>query len=86
MSDLFAQIDAVLAFDTVETVTFRIPTEKGAAIALAHERGKVLAEVYDKDSCVMEVQAPESLRRRLRQYRVESSTSPVENSVQKLPH
>ena len=29
-----ASIDAVLAFDTIETVTFRIPLEEGAAIAM----------------------------------------------------
>lgn len=71
VSDLFSQIDTVLAFDTVETVTFRIPLREGASIALAHERGKVLTEVYDGDSCRLEVQAPESLRRRLNRFRLD---------------
>jgi GTP-binding protein HflX len=83
LTDLFEQIDSVLAFDTVETVTFHIPTNEGAAIALLHQCGKVLAEVYDGDTCRIEVQAPESLRRRLNRFRSEASTSPVENSVQK---
>jgi GTP-binding protein HflX len=81
ISDLFAKIDEVLEFDTVETVAFRIPLKEGAAIALAHERGKVLAEVYDGESCRIEVQAPESLRRLLRRYRLEDVGTPVENSV-----
>jgi GTPase len=69
--DLFAEIDdAVLAFDTIETVTFRIPLKEGAAIASLHECGKVLAEDYDGDSCQIQVQAPESLRRRLKRYLV----------------
>ena len=46
ISDLFAQIDTVLAFDTVETVTFCIPLAEGASIAMLHERGKVLAEAW----------------------------------------
>jgi GTP-binding protein HflX len=83
VAELFAQIDAVLAFDTIETVTFRIPASEGAAIALLHACGRVLSEVYDGDSCRVEVQAPESLRRRLARFRPERSTAAVENSVQK---
>ncbi len=66
--DLFAKIDAVLTFDAIETVTFRIPLSEGASIALAHERGKVLREDYDGDSCRIVVEAPESLRRRLNRF------------------
>ena len=84
IADLLLRIDEVLDFDTIETVTFRIPLEEGAAIALLHERGKVLAKDYDGDSCQIEVQAPESLRRRLSRFRLdEPSTRSVENSVQK---
>ena len=83
VAELFAQIDAVLAFDTIETVTFTIPSGEGAAIALLHACGRVLSEVYDGDSCRVEVQAPESLRRRLARFRPERSTGAVENSVQK---
>jgi len=67
--DLFAKIDAVLTFDAIETVTFGIPLSEGASIALAHERGRVLKEDYDGDSCSMVVEAPESLRRRLNRFR-----------------
>ena len=52
----------------VETVQFRIPLRDGAAIALLHRCGRVRAEDYDGNLCVMEVDAPESLRRRLRRY------------------
>lgn len=68
--ELFAKIDAVLTFDAIETVSFRIPLSDGGAIALAHERGKVLKEDYDGDSCSMVVEAPESLRRRLNRFRL----------------
>jgi GTP-binding protein HflX len=73
--ELFGQIDAVLAFDTIETVTFRIPLEEGAAIAMLHQRGRVLTEDYDGDSCRIEVQAPESLRRRLKRFRLDDAAS-----------
>lgn len=79
LARLFERIDAVIAFDAVETVRFRIPLRDGAAIALLHECGKVRSEEYDGNLCLMEVDAPESLRRRLSKY----LSRPVENSVQK---
>ena len=65
LDDLFALIDEVLAFDDVLTVRFRVPAGDGAAFALLHRCGKVLNEVYDGEICELEVQAPESLRRKL---------------------
>jgi hypothetical protein len=64
-------------------VRFRIPVRDGAAIALLHEYGRVRAEDYHGNLCELEVEAPESLRKRLRRYLVRNSTSPVENSVHK---
>jgi GTP-binding protein HflX len=83
ISRLFDVIDEVLPFDALETVRFRIPLRDGAAIALLHDRGRVLAQGYDGNSCEMEVDAPESLRRRLSRYLVGNSTPSVENSVYK---
>jgi GTP-binding protein HflX len=67
---LFDLIDKVVPFDMLETVRFRIPLRDSAAIALLHDRGKVVSEDYDGNLCEMEVAAPESLRRRLRRYLV----------------
>jgi GTP-binding protein HflX len=83
LSRLFDVIDRVVPFDAVETVRFRIPLRDGAAIALLHEFGRVRAEDYDGNLCEIEVEAPESLRKRLRRYLIRNSTSPVENSVYK---
>jgi 50S ribosomal subunit-associated GTPase HflX len=83
LARLFDVIDQVIPFDAVETVRFRIPLRDGAAIALLHERGRVRAEDYDGNLCEMEVDAPESLRRRLGRYLVRNSTRSVENSVNK---
>jgi GTPase len=83
LSRLFDAIDKVVPFDVIETVRFRIPVRDGAAIALLHEYGRVRAEDYHGNLCELEVEAPESLRKRLRRYLVRNSTSPVENSVYK---
>jgi len=81
ISRLFDRIDEVIPFDAVETVQFRIPLRDGAAIALLHKCGRVRAEDYDGGLCVMEVEAPESLRRRLNRYLIGNPSPPVENSV-----
>jgi GTP-binding protein HflX len=83
LTRLFDLIDEVVPFDALETVRFRIPLHDGAAIALLHECGRVLAEDYDGSLCEMEVAAPESLRRRLRRYLVADPGPSVENSVYK---
>jgi GTP-binding protein HflX len=83
LNTLLAQIDAVMPFDPVETVRFRIPLRDGASIALLHECGKVLREDYHGNLCEIDVEAPESLRRRLKRYLLAKSTEPVENSVHK---
>ncbi len=83
LSRLFDAIDEAVPFDALETVRFRIPLRDGAAIALLHEHGRVRAEDYDGNLCELEVDAPESLRRRLCRYLVRNSTSSVENSVYK---
>jgi GTP-binding protein HflX len=81
LARLFDRIDEVVPFDALETVQFRIPLRDGASIAMLHERGRVRKEVYDGNLCVIEVDAPESLRRRLRRYLRGNSAAPVENSV-----
>ncbi len=81
LAGLFETIDRVLPFDAVETVRFRIPVQDGSAIALLHERGKVRSQDYDGELCEIEVEAPESLRRRLSRYLVGNPSGSVENSV-----
>lgn len=83
LARLFDRIDEALPFDLVETVHFRVPLRDGAAIALLHERGKVRAQGYHGNLCEIEVDAPESLRRRLKRYLVRNSPPAVENSVHK---
>ncbi|HWE51830.1 MAG TPA: GTPase HflX [Bryobacteraceae bacterium] len=78
---LFDLIDAAIPFDPVQLARFRIPLRDGAAIAMLHARGKVLSEDYDGNLCELEVDAPESLRRRLKRYLVPAARRPVENSV-----
>jgi len=83
LADLLGVIDHALPFDPVERVRFRIPIRDGASIAHIHQYGKVRSADYDGTACEIEVDAPESLCRRLRNYLVPGSMKPVEISVKK---
>ena len=83
IAELFAAIDRVLSFDTIETVTFEIPLSEGAAISMVHDQGRVLRKEYQGDFCRLTVEAPESLRRRLRKFCTPALDNAVENSVHK---
>jgi GTP-binding protein HflX len=80
---LFDLIDSAMPFDLVQSTRFRIPLRDGAAIALLHAHGRVRSEDYDGNLCEMEVDAPESLRTRLKRYLVKRDRKLVENSVHK---
>jgi hypothetical protein len=45
--------------------TFHLSAGDGATLALLHEFGKVLETRYSGDSCEVEAEIPESLKRRL---------------------
>jgi hypothetical protein len=43
----------------------RVPAGDGATLALLHEFGRVLSSHYDGEFCQLDVEIPESLKRRL---------------------
>ncbi len=71
IEQLLATIDSELSLDPVEPAKFRIPAGEGGAINLLHERARVLSTSYDGDICEVEAEAPESVRRLLREFLVE---------------
>jgi GTP-binding protein HflX len=68
MDDLLAAIDETLPFDPVARATFRVAAADGAALHMLHEFTKVLETRYEGDSCIVEAEAPESVRKRLAGY------------------
>ncbi len=67
---LLEAIDGLLPLDPVAAVRFRFPLSEGAKTHLLHQFGRVLNEHYLEDSCLVEAEVPESLRKRLRSYEV----------------
>ena len=65
---LLEAIDEMLPFDPVSTTTFRVPAGDGATIHLIHQLGRVLGQRYEGRLCILEAEAPQSLRQRLAKF------------------
>jgi GTPase len=65
---LLAAIDGSLPFDPIVHARLRVPLGDGARIAMLHDLGRVLDIRYTGNSCEIEAEIPESLRRRLAVY------------------
>jgi GTP-binding protein HflX len=65
---LLEVIDEMLPFDPVSTTTFRVPAGDGATIHLIHQLGRVLEQRYEGRLCILEAEAPQSLRQRLAKF------------------
>lgn len=68
---LLAMVDRLLALDPVTPVRFHLPVDEGAALHLLHERAKVTSVNYTDDYAEVDAEAPESVRRRLKQFLVD---------------
>ena len=68
ISALLEALDAVLPFDPIVSVTFRIPDTVPSVVALLHEYGRIRELRYEDAFCVIEADVSESLRRRLSIY------------------
>ena len=65
---LLAAIDAHLQHDPIARARLRIPQSEGKALAQVEARSLILSRLYEDESVVMEVDAPESLLRRLERF------------------
>ncbi len=76
---LLAAIDEVLPLDPVVHATLRVPAGDGATLAMLHEFGRVLQTRYVGEECELEVEIPESLKRRIGDGIREAVEKPVRN-------
>jgi GTP-binding protein HflX len=65
---LLKRIDEVLMLDPLEPCTFRFPISEGGPLHLLHEHARVLATRYSGESCEVDAEVPESIRRRLTEF------------------
>jgi GTP-binding protein HflX len=65
---LIEAIDEMLPLDPVGKTTFRVPAGDGATVNLIHELGRVIEQRYEGRMCILEAEAPQSLRQRLAKF------------------
>jgi GTP-binding protein HflX len=70
LDDLLAAIDGKLEIDALQTLRIRVPQSEGKLLALIESRAHILSRSYRESKVQMEVEAPESLARVLREYEV----------------
>ncbi len=66
---LLARMDELLEADPVSSARLRVPQREGKALAMIEARARIVSRSYKEGLVLLEVQAPESLLRRLEQFR-----------------
>jgi GTP-binding protein HflX len=70
LDDLLSAIDDHLEIDALQKLRIRIPQSEGKLLAQIESRGHILKRSYRDSKVQMDVEAPESLARALREYEV----------------
>jgi len=72
LDKLLAAIDEAVSSDAISRVRFRFPAGEGSSLHLLHEFGRVVETRYAGEYCEVEADVPESLKRRLASYLLDS--------------
>jgi len=72
LDHLLERIDAMIEEDPVSRVKLRIPQSEGKMLALLEARARILTRKYTDGAVSLEVEAPESVVRRTREWLVKS--------------
>jgi len=76
LDKLLARIDAMIAEDPVSRVHLRIPQTEGKVLALLEAKAQIYSRKYKDGAVELEVGAPESVIRRVREWVVIESVQP----------
>ena len=72
---LLAAIDRALPLDPVSVAHFRLPAGDGASLHTLHQFARVVTKNYEGEYCEIEAEVPESIKKRLGQFVVETEAS-----------
>jgi GTP-binding protein HflX len=65
---LLARIDSMIDEDPVRRVHLRIPQKEGKALAMLEAKARIYSRIYKDGAVELEVEAPESVVRRVREF------------------
>jgi len=72
LQELLRRIDQLIKEDQVRRVRVRVPQKEGKALALLEAKGKISAREYTDGAVLLDVEAPESVVRRVQEWVVKS--------------
>jgi len=72
LATLLERIDAMIEEDPVSRARLRVPQKEGKALAMLEARARILSRAYRDGTVELEVEAPESVMRRVREWEVEA--------------
>ncbi len=67
---LLARIDAMIEEDPVSRVRLRVPQQEGKTLSMLEAKSRILARKYKDGAVELEVEAPESVVRRVREWAI----------------
>jgi GTP-binding protein HflX len=65
---LLARIDAMIEEDPISRVHLRVPQAEGKTLAMLEDRARIYSRAYKDGAVVLEVEAPASVVRRVRDW------------------
>jgi GTPase len=68
LDKLLARIDAMIEEDPISRVHLRVPQKEGKALAMLEAKARIYSRKYKDGAVELEVEAPESVVRRLREF------------------
>jgi GTPase len=68
LDQLLARIDAMIEEDPVSRVHLRVPQKEGKTLAMLEAKGLIYSRAYKDGAVLLEVEAPESVVRRVREW------------------
>jgi GTP-binding protein HflX len=75
ITTLLDRIDQLLQADALSRIHLRVPQKEGRMLALLEARARIYSRKYKDGLVELEVEAPESVVRRVRAWVVEETTS-----------
>jgi len=72
LATLLDRIDTLIEEDAVSRVKLRVPQKEGKTLAMLEARARIFSRKYTGGTVELEVEAPESVVRRMREWIVKS--------------
>ena len=83
LDKLLARIDAMIEEDRISRVHLRIPQKEGKLLALLEAKARIYSRAYKDGAVELEVEAPESVVRRVREWSVANSPNDLNGPATK---